>query len=382
MPRSSLKNLVHGALYNATLMYEDNGFNPQGRVTNSFVEFDVITEPPSLLNPVSFSRFRTDASLRIKLTETGAPGTMLLTLTTAGQVGGKNAIPDLTARRYIRFSDAVHIEGTHTVNMTFLENLIAASTDVVSVSPSKNLVHDNIYLITLEYQDKLLNDIASVSTFNIIYDTFTEPALFRKPTENFPIRVDFGIEFELTENAELGTLKMVFIPTSRGATDGNKSRILTFSSAFETVGTHTIASMSHLSLAASKYGEIQSSVPDIDLVHGAVYDVKLTYIDLAGNVEYNTDTVKVNLAGSNVTSADATVVVIILLETQRVRSIEYSGQPGGDGSPAFVDLNANCIADIGTRFILSEYGTNIVEFQATAVLQVKANTLSIPSLFS
>ena len=168
---------------------------------------------------------------------------------------------------------------------------------ILAVNPASDLVHGAIYIFTLKYQDYLGNDEASDESASITFDTHTIVPTFTQPLSNSHIREDFTLAFTLPEAALATTVQVTITPTgtttvdhlghslAEAGVDSGTPLVLTFDQTFETTGTHLIPAMTTLSSATTSISSISAITPTgRDLIHGNVYNMRLSYRDQAQNV--------------------------------------------------------------------------------------------------
>ena len=114
-------------------------------------------------------------------------------------------------------------------------------------------------------------------------DTATAALTFVSPTANDVIAQNdsFALDFTLPEDALGGSVKLTLTQTGGTPTDSGSPHIITFATAFESQGQHTMT-VPALSGAAGN-GNIDSVTSNgaaaSDLVHGTTYSVALEYQD-------------------------------------------------------------------------------------------------------
>ena len=284
-------DLINDGVYDVVLSYQDTAQHPAVIQTHVNITFDTTTSAPTLLAPATSSRAKTTFNLEFELPENALPNT--LTLDVRFFAGG---IADSVETRTILFDSTVDVIGTHQFTMTNLSLAASTVNGIASVTPEIDFVHGAFYIFTIKYQDFLGNDQAQDAATSVLYDTHTVSPVFISPLVGDFIRVDFGISFALLEPALAGTVVLEIHPTGQTTTDHAGSSLATsidtgtdltllFSSAFETISTHTIGAMTNLLIATSSISSVSSITPTArDLLHGNIYDLTLSYRDQAENI--------------------------------------------------------------------------------------------------
>ena len=97
-----------------------------------------------------------------------------------------------------------------------------------------------------------------------------------------------------------------------------------------------------------KSGEINLSTGVLKVVFSETID--LTPISLVNTSKFSISNVVdgefVNLFGAVASGFDLPTVTITLTEAQRVKAIEMSSQPGGDGNAQFLSANLGAVQDV------------------------------------
>jgi hypothetical protein len=140
-------------------------------------------------------------------------------------------------------------------------------------------------------------------------------------------------------------------PLFLSATINYTTGILVVSSQ-ETLGIQTLPAKQNLS------GYILRNVTDTVINEAA----GLEQVRLGGpdNV-FNLDSILSGLSSSIVSVANAMQITIQLTESQRVRAIALSGQPGGDGHAVVLDVDADATADIRGNEMLKQINIQVTE---------------------
>ena len=80
---SPSSSLVHQSIYSIELSYKDFGSNARSFAVQSNIEFDTITDAPSILLPQSQTRFKVSFQLRFDMSEIALGNTLILSITPA-----------------------------------------------------------------------------------------------------------------------------------------------------------------------------------------------------------------------------------------------------------------------------------------------------------
>ena len=265
-------DLINGALYDVSIRYQDSAGNSQTTTTVSGVEFDIITDTPTIAAPESGS-IKVDYTLTLQVPENAMPGTIRVEF---NPISG-----DTQATRVVFFDNSFDTAGSHSVSMT---NLTLSIPNVVSVTPQVDLVHMAEYIVTMVYRDAIENSEATSGSVLMTHDTHTEDPFLILPAASTRFKESFLFDFTLPETALASSVKMSFTHTG-GTVDSAAARVLTFAGAYETAARHANNEfMTSFSTAVGQVSYVASIVPDTDLVHMAEYEVKIEYQDTAQNI--------------------------------------------------------------------------------------------------
>ena len=112
-------------------------------------------------------------------------------------------------------------------------------------------------------------------------DVTTDKPVLHQPMQNASSNNSIVVDFSLPEAAKTGTVKFTFTRTD-GLADPRAPHVLTFTSAFETAGRHTLTLAGNDLSAHSSVASVSSS-PEDALISGTTYSVTISYQDVAGN---------------------------------------------------------------------------------------------------
>ncbi len=274
---SPAQDLINGAHYDVIITYRDSANNAAAAATVSNVEFDIVTDLPFIDAPAS-GNIKVEYDMTIRLTENAMPGTLRAEF---NPIAGDNTGAGI---RQVFFSTALDVAGSHDLAMTNLTTLVAQNANVSSVSPSVDLVHMAQYIVTIVYRDAIENAEATSGSVLMVHDTFTETPTLALPASSARFKEEFLIDFTLPEAALPSTVTMTFTRVG-GTADPAAPRVIVFATAYEAAGQHNSdVAMEHFSSAVGQKLYLHSITPDTDLVHMAIYDVEISYQDVANNV--------------------------------------------------------------------------------------------------
>ena len=271
---SPAEDLINGANYNVSIIYQDSAGNEAASATVSNIEFDIVTDPPFIDGPAS-GNVKKNFTLILRTTEDAMADTMRVEI--------RPTIGDSEDIRVIRFSTALDSAGTHALEMTDLEDLVDTNENITSVIPDSNLVHMAEYIVTMVYRDSIENTEATSNSLVMIHDRFTETPSIALPATNTRFKEAFLIDFTLPEEALTDSVILSFTRTG-GSQDDEDTRVIVFAANYRTSGRHSDDQpMERFSVAENTVSYIKSISPPIDLVHMAQYTVTLSYRDTATN---------------------------------------------------------------------------------------------------
>ena len=265
-------DLINGARYDVSIRYQDSASNPLATATVTGVEFDIVTDVPTISSPAS-GNIKVNYTLTLEVPENAMGATIRVEF---NPISG-----DSSATRVVFFDDSFNTAGTHSIAMSNLTN--AGIPGIASVTPNLDLVHMAQYIVTMVYRDAIENAEATSGSVLMTHDTHTERPFLVLPADNTRFKEAFLIDFQLPEIALPGTVKMTFTRTG-GTADSAAARVLTFTGAYETAAQHANGElMQSFSSSAGTVSFIASIVPATDLVHMTEYRVQIDYQDLATN---------------------------------------------------------------------------------------------------
>ena len=271
---SPTADLINGANYDVSIVYQDRAGNNAATSTVTNIEFDIVTDPPFIDGPAS-GNIKEEFTLTLRTTEDAMAGTMRVEIRpTSG---------DSAAIRVINFASVLDTAGTHSLAMADLDELVSGNTNITSVTPATNLVHMAEYIVTFVYRDAIENTEATSNSLVMIHDRYTENPSLALPATNTRFKAAFLIDFTLPEHALSDSVKMTFTRTN-GTADSAADRVVVFAANYRTAGQHNDDEpMVRLSSAASSVSFVKSVTPATDLVHMAQYTVVISYQDTAAN---------------------------------------------------------------------------------------------------
>ena len=126
-------------------------------------------------------------------------------------------------------------------------------------------------------------------------------------------------------------------------------------------------------------GEINLSTGVLKVVFSETID--LTPISLVNTSKFSISNVVdgefVNLFGAIASGFDLPTVTITLTEAQRVKAIEMSGQPGGDGNAQFVSANLGAVQDVSRNQLGANNNVTLSEVPDTVFPKLVAATINL-----
>ncbi|HKK61100.1 MAG TPA: Ig-like domain-containing protein, partial [Bacteroidales bacterium] len=150
----------------------------------------------------------------------------------------------------------------------------------LSYSAEVTLSSEDTYEVLARQTDEAGNLSVNSSTIIITIDKTSEAPALTKPETNGADNALIDLSFSLPEDALPGSVKLTFLQT-----DGNndpRTHIITFSSAYESSGTHT-GTLEGANLSTSANVSSVSSDENDYLIDGAFYEVTLQYQDSHDN---------------------------------------------------------------------------------------------------
>ena len=269
-------DLVDGAVYDIRLEYQDFPGNSIVTFTQSAVVFaGSATIAPTFSLPAANGKIPLQFTIQFTLPEKPKEDTLQLVFTrTSGTV-------DPDSPRTIKFAPSIQQVGTHSFSIGNLQSAATTSSSVDSVTPAAPLVHQTIYTLELSYLDFGSNPRGSVSHTSIEFDTVTDPPTIVLPKSQTRIKVNFQLQFTMSE-AALGNTLILSITPAGGDSAGK--RTLTFNSTFDSTGSHTIQ-LTNFSVLAASTTDVVSVSPATDLVNGVTYLFVMSMKDSVDNEE-------------------------------------------------------------------------------------------------
>jgi hypothetical protein len=265
-------DLINGALYDVSIRYQDSASNPVETTTVNSVEFDIVTDIPTIVAP-SNGNTKVNYTLTLAVPENAMGGTIRVEFT---PISGDSA-----ATRVIFVDSSFNVAGQHSISMTNLTNLHIEN--VVSVTPRIDLVHMAQYIVIMVYRDAIENAEATSGSVLMTHDTHTEDPTVVLPAASIRFKEAFLVDFTLPETALAGSVQMIFSRVG-GTPDAAADRVVTFAGAYETAAQHaTTEYMASFSTSVSIVSYVASIAPATDLVHMAEYDILFSYQDTATN---------------------------------------------------------------------------------------------------
>jgi hypothetical protein len=212
-----------------------------------------------------------------------------ITLPTVISINRSSATPtNLSSVNFlITFSETVI--GVTTGNFSLTGSASAASISGISGSGNTRTVSvttgstdgslgldlSSILVITDNASNSLASTHFGDQTYTI--DKTTQTPILTLPAINSATGDNLSIDFNIPETAFAGSVKMTFTESGT-ALDGNDPHIITFKSAFESIGQHTTTLLAN-DFSNNSYVNSVSSGGNDKLVDGAKYDVKIEYQD-------------------------------------------------------------------------------------------------------
>lgn len=267
--------LVDGAIYTVKLAYQDAIGNAASSTVSTGLTYDTRTQPPTLALPAAGSRDNESLSIDFTLPEAARAGTAKMTFTRTGGTA------DTHAPHILTFTTGFESAAQHTTTLDGTNLSSNAAISNVSSGANDALVDGAIYSVKLEYQDKFGNSASLVNHHNFAYDLTTQTPTLSSPASSSSDNTSLSTDFTLPEAASPGTAKMTFTRTG-GDADANSPHVLTFGAGFETAARHT-TDLNGADLSSNANVTSVSTDGNDALVDGAIYCVKLEYVDTLGN---------------------------------------------------------------------------------------------------
>ena len=289
---SPATDLVDGAQYTMVVEYQDQVGNPAASSTGvTGLQLDTSTLTPTLITPtgIGIASVPVHFDLTYVLPEVANPGSVELKITpvTFGAFAQDSCSTNgnQPTTRIMILGSAYESQASHALGFLPLDQIashVAASKIIAPTVPANmcNLTDGATYNFRLSYRDIALNPVASDEQI-VVFDSNALAILLTSPTGSGTFPPIFDVTFQLQEEAKEGTVQLNFRPTG-GTADSHGTRVVTFINTVKDTATYTIGLVS-LSTAVADVAEIASVSPSNDLVHGAVYEIFLTYQDRASN---------------------------------------------------------------------------------------------------
>ena len=292
-------DMVDGKRYMVILKYQDGVGNPEVRQTATSMMFyhGRFTMTPVLTVPGNGLPFMEDFIFTFTLPEEAEENSIQLQFTASDELKLLNFV-DPNRTRIITFGIGLTARGTHQVNMKSLLVAVAEVEDVVGVVPEIPLVGGVFYDVELSYKDIVGNPRVNVTNIGCLFDTFTIVPTLVFPLQGSYIADNFLVSMFIPELGKAGTLSLTFTRTGGLSTDPAAPRVISFNSTFDQKGSHnaTLALLSHA--AGDSSPDVIAVAPNVDLVDGVVYSVKLEYQDFPGNAAASATHTDVAYAGN------------------------------------------------------------------------------------
>ena len=236
---------IPDGVYTVTFSYKDVLANPAATASTTNVVIDTVTQPPTLTAPTTGLATRSPISVAFSLPETALAGSVTLTFNSG------------TTPRVLSLAATQESSGAH--SFTFdPATPVASSGGAVAVGAA---IPDDIYAVTISYQDAVGNLAATSGVTGVKIDTTTLTPVLTSPASGTSSPQLVDVAFSLPEAAAAGTVKLSF-----------GTHVLTLATSQETAGAHAFTFFTgNPPLAA----QIASGLPIPD----GLYIVTLSYQD-------------------------------------------------------------------------------------------------------
>ena len=327
-------SLIHGAIYDVTARYQDQAGNSQEIFVLTNMQCDVATDPIVSTHPDATVSginggvtYMDDAfTVVFNLPEPAASTSLQLAIEPTGT--DRVGTIDYQLPRVVVFVDSVGATaGVKTI--TIGQMTTPNAENVVSITPSVDLLDGVIYQFTYSFRDTHGNSVASTVITAVRYaGEITHAPILTSPTFGYvffrTVLVDglqfqvsfvrhfcthffpfppilssncffhpvhfssvlpspFDLIFHLPERPYANSVQLIITPDGGTYIDSTAPRVIVFdSSAVENSGDHTL-SISPLSALAASKSYVTSVTPNTNLVDGALYTMELKYSDGANN---------------------------------------------------------------------------------------------------
>ena len=262
--RVEAADLTDGSMYDFTLSMKDAAGNIAATHSQNGVHFVGSSTIPAVVNsPPSDSHIPDLWTLDIVLYEQMANCSLIIQLNTAPKDGRIEPV----TRRTINFEPSSLTPGPHQYTMQNISSLPDSMNEVSSVTNAYDLKVGAVYDMSFVCTDMApgsVNPSATTTVTGVEYageatlvPVFVQPAASSSQRNTFPIR------FTLPESAFADSVKLILLPQPRltGVNDTLGVRIVTFSSLFETSGTHS-GTMDDLS-SSNQLAYVDNVVPPL-----------------------------------------------------------------------------------------------------------------------
>jgi hypothetical protein len=244
-------SLVDG-VYGVKLEYKGVLATAPASVTNGTVTIRTATHTPILYQPANESTVNEYLPIQFVLPETGAAGTVKLTLT-----------PESGTPSVIAFTSGSTPRSTLGINLLNLRGSVEAYGTLLS---GPNALAGGKYTASISFQDQSLDPTAYSQSHAFTYDRATAAPTLLSPSESSSSSTPLLIHYDLPEAAKTGSLKLTF--------EGTEATVhVTLAAAVSGAGEHEFSLNLHSLVASSTTvaSASPSAVPD------GTYKVKLEY---------------------------------------------------------------------------------------------------------
>lgn len=154
--------LVDGAIYTATLSYQDAIGNTAASASSTSVTYDNATIAPVLTTPAANGTDNATFAIDFTLPEAATSGSVLLTFTRTG------GATDASSPHVLTLTNSFASAGVHAATLNAAN--FATDTSVASLTGGATLADGTIYTVTISYQDAIGNMAATASNLAVTYD--------------------------------------------------------------------------------------------------------------------------------------------------------------------------------------------------------------------
>jgi hypothetical protein len=271
-------SLVHNAVYELELSYQDFLGHPAASDSAQGVGFDIATDPPDFLEPAA-GGVSEEESLRVRYSLPEKASTVHLTFTWTA--GGQ----DLSSPHDLTLWEGGLDSGETSFRINGFD--IGTSNPYVTENPAgeyDSLAYGSAYRVTFSYQDSVGNAAVQVvhNGFVFAVDTLTLPPVLYLPQRFTADNASFTLKFLLPEAPEMGSVWVHLTDLTIGRVNW---RVLVLGT-LAAEGTHTIVLNGDNLLASPFATELYSYGGDTSynhLVDGRQYTVYMSYRDFVGH---------------------------------------------------------------------------------------------------